>query len=823
MELPLDQALQNAIEAHKNGQVQEADRLYTAILKAQPKHPDGNHNMGVLAVGVGKIEEALPFYKVALEANPSVAQYWLSYIDALIQLNKLVDAKAVLAQAKVKGAKGNDFHQLEERLATLGNSPILTNSAIKLHDPPQDQIDRLIDLYGQGKLQQTLDECSQLLKQFSNSVILHNISGAANNGLGQLDAAIESYNKALSFKPNYAESHCNMGIALKKQGKLKEAVESYNKALSFRPNYADAYYNMGITLKDQGKLEEALEAYSKALAIKPEYAEVYNNIGIVLQEVGEQKQAVEAYSKAISIKPGYALTYYNMGSALQSLVFKQPNKFLQKIITAILDQGTYVRPNKIANAAISLLKFDPILQKHLEEQSVDEFRRSLKQVVLELSELPLLLKLMSVCPIADLQLEKLLKEIRSMLLSGITSLTNSPEVLKFQSALALQCFTNEYIYTQSELETKALEVLEAKVGHELFNGQQSSPQAILCLASYTPLGEYKWCEHLISTMEIDQVFTRQVLEPKLENQLKSTIPVLEDITDNISSKVRKQYEESPYPRWVNLGLPLNPLPLSEEFDAAKLRISDKKIFEVDIPDILVAGCGTGQHSIGTAVQFQKSKVLAIDLSLSSLAYAKRKTEELSVRNIEYMQADILNLSKLNRQFDIIESAGVLHHMDDPIAGWRALTNCLKPGGLMRIGLYSELARQDIVKMREGISQSGISLSDIEIKSFRTDIINSDKVHHKQVMNSIDFYSLSALRDLLFHVQEHRFTISQIKNCFSELGLKLCGFESKDIRQHFQLTNTGNDNPYDLDKWQIYEEANPKAFTEMYQFWCEKIA
>ena len=54
MELTIDQALQKAIEAYKAGQIQQADRLYTTILKAQPKHPDANHNLGVLAVGVGK-------------------------------------------------------------------------------------------------------------------------------------------------------------------------------------------------------------------------------------------------------------------------------------------------------------------------------------------------------------------------------------------------------------------------------------------------------------------------------------------------------------------------------------------------------------------------------------------------------------------------------------------------------------------------------------------------------------------------------------------------------------------------------------------------
>ena len=116
MELTLDQALQKGVEAHKAGKVQEADRYYTAILKANPKHPDANHNMGVLAVGIGKVEEALPFFKTALETNSSIAQYWLSYIDALIKLDRTDDAKAVFDQAKNTGAKGDGFDQIEKQL-----------------------------------------------------------------------------------------------------------------------------------------------------------------------------------------------------------------------------------------------------------------------------------------------------------------------------------------------------------------------------------------------------------------------------------------------------------------------------------------------------------------------------------------------------------------------------------------------------------------------------------------------------------------------------------------------------------------------------------
>ena len=349
-ELTIDQALQQGVEAHKAGQIQEADRLYTSIIQAQPKHPDANHNMGVLSLGVGKVQEALPFFKTALEANPATAQFWLSYINTLIKLDQLVDAKALLDQAKSKGAKGDGFDELEQRLKGVAGVPV--GKASKVQQPSQNQQQSVINLYNQGKLQQALEQATVLLQQFPSSSSLYNISGAVYKGLGQLDASVGAYKKALSIKPDYAEAYYNMGvilkhqgkleeaieacnkalvikpdnaeaynnmgIALQEQGKLEESIEAYNKALAIKPDYADAYYNMGGTLQEQRKLEDALEAYNKALAIKPDYAEASNNMGGTLKEQGKLEEAIEAYNKALAIKPDYAEAYNNMGVTLQN-------------------------------------------------------------------------------------------------------------------------------------------------------------------------------------------------------------------------------------------------------------------------------------------------------------------------------------------------------------------------------------------------------------------------------------------------------------------------------------------------------------------------
>ena len=310
----IDQALQKGIKAHRAGRFQEADRFYTLILKEQPKHPDANHNMGILAVELGKFEPALPFFKSALVAKPNIAHFWLSYIDTLLKLGRMVDAKAVFNKAKSNGAKGIGFDQLEEKLKDIKTS---ANASSSFHEPPPDLLQNLVNLYSQGQVKEAIIEASQALLKAPASVNLYNFIGVANQKLGKLEEAIEAFNKALSIKPDYAEAYYNIGITLKKKGKLDEAVKAYNKAVFIKPDYAQAYNNMGNALTEQGNLEEAIEAFNKALSIKPDYAKAYYSLGTAFMEQCNLEKAIAAYKKAVTLKPDYAQAYNNMGIALK--------------------------------------------------------------------------------------------------------------------------------------------------------------------------------------------------------------------------------------------------------------------------------------------------------------------------------------------------------------------------------------------------------------------------------------------------------------------------------------------------------------------------
>ena len=314
MELTVDEVLKKGVDAHKAGQIQEAERLYTAILEAQPKHPDANHNMGVLAVGMGKVLESLTFFKTALEANSSIDQFWLSYITALIKLGRLADADDLFDQAKGKGASGAAFDQLEQQLA---------ESTPSLQDPPTDQLQSLINLYTQGQLQQALSLATKMMESFPSSVVLYNVAGASNAGLMQFDAAIDNYKKALTIKPDFAEAYNNIGVTLKNKGYPQEAIESYKEALKIESEYAEAYYNMGIALNEMGDLEGAINSYRQALALEPNYDDAHKNIGLVLIENKQYQKAVGHFKSSNSKNSKYFLLKCLYMQGKKSLFYDQ--------------------------------------------------------------------------------------------------------------------------------------------------------------------------------------------------------------------------------------------------------------------------------------------------------------------------------------------------------------------------------------------------------------------------------------------------------------------------------------------------------------------
>ena len=414
-EFTVDQALQQGIEAHKTGKVQEADRLYTAILKAQPRHPDANHNMGVLAVGVGKVEQALPFFKTALEANPTKAQYWLSYIDTLIKLDKLTEAKAVLDQAKSKGAQGDGFDKLEQRLHETAQEPLEASKIAIEAQPPKPfildslKLDQAIKLAKKKAKEGSPEEAKRIYQEILNKFPKNKRARDGLKGLvvsvadkaskiqdpprdqlqsivdlysqGQLQQSLRQAENLLKQFPQSSVLFNIQGVILKGLGQLDHSIKAYNKALAIKPDYAEAYSNMGNALKGQGKLEEAIEAYNKALAIKPDHAEAHYNMGNAFKSEGKLEEAIEAYDRALAIKPDYAHAKHILLETLK--IYSPKNKYRNALINIDnkikLVHNKYVLPkidHELAAHTSSLLNELQNADTNLSTRSLQIYKRN---------------------------------------------------------------------------------------------------------------------------------------------------------------------------------------------------------------------------------------------------------------------------------------------------------------------------------------------------------------------------------------------------------------------------------------------------------------
>ena len=364
MELTVDQALQQGVAAHKEGKLQEAEKLYRAILGSQPQHPDANHNLGVLAVAIGKVAEALPLFKVALEASPQQVQFWLSYIDALMKVGQLDNARQVLQQGKASGLKGDKVDALEAQLVNAVSVP-LSSGATR---PSKEQIDGLVALYTQGKLEEALVQGHALAEQFPNDFIVPNILGAVYAGKGQHDEAVMYYNRVIDLKPDFAEVYSNLANAFNNLGKYEEAIAGYNKAIKLKPDFAGIYYNRGNVLNALDRYEEAIKSFNKAIELNPDYTEAHYNLGNALNKLEHYKEAIASFNKAIELKPGYTEAYNNLGVAFKEI--NQINSALESYKKALEINPEYAEAHN--NLGLAFSNMGQI------KESINSFRLALK-------------------------------------------------------------------------------------------------------------------------------------------------------------------------------------------------------------------------------------------------------------------------------------------------------------------------------------------------------------------------------------------------------------------------------------------------------------
>ncbi len=756
----------------------------------------------------------------------------------------------------------------------LANVPQVIDSRWRMKALPgqqtltaQQALDLALQYHNTGRLGEAENIYTQVLKVEPNHPIALHLLGVIAHQVGKNDVAVDLIGKSISIKPDYVEAHNNLGLTLFALGKLDDASASYRRALALNPDYGEVLSNLGAALFEAGKFDEAEAHIRKALALKPDFAEAHSNLGMVVNALNRLDEAIACYHRALSFKPDYAEAYYNLcvgfisqgnfGDAFQSarravainpdielywqgfaasvekISFASADEDLRRELSTLLERPATVRPGSIVRPIISALRHHPNFSQVLELitscRSVTAIPFNLAAE--QLSEIPLFIQILKLSPISDVEIERMLVAMRQSQLQAAIEGKWKESGLPFAVSLALQCFTNEYVYQETEEESAAVKVLEKRVKSLIQKKAAVAAFLIATLATYRPLYSLSlvqnFCVDDWDEIEIKELLDRHISEPIEEAILRPQIPRLTSIKNEVSRSVRAQYENRPYPRWVRTHLKDKGRSIKSILQKAPLGLDLGGYEPPNSPEVLIAGCGTGQQSLDTAAMFSNAQVLAVDLSLSSLTYAQRMTNVLGITNIHYAQADIMELAGLGKQFDLIESLGVLHHLDDPQAGWKVLVDLLRPGGLMKIGLYSEMARQSVVAARKMITEKGYSATADDIRQFRQELMMTENNGDKKVAKITefaDFYSLSECQDLLFHVQEHRFNLLEIDNILNSLNLKFLGFE---MRDHVPLTafrslHKEKQAQTSLRLWHDFEVQNPDTFVSMYQFWCQKI-
>ncbi len=385
------------------------------------------------------------------------------------------------------------------------------------------------------------------------------------------------------------------------------------------------------------------------------------------------------------------------------------------------------------------------------------------------------------------------------------------------SAMARQCYLNEFVLHITDEESSYITETKQKIETFIETDQQHeiTPELrsqLLIYACYQSLENLENAETLLKFEKdphLREVLTTELKQPQEEKQFRKTIRSVGVLDNQVSQNVRQHYEENPYPRWNTESMLTQP----------HIKAIDKSYLRVT--NVLIAGCGTGKQILADYNYYPNARFTAIDLSYASLSYTKRKLIEYGIdKNVDLIHCDILDVGKLGKFFDHIECCGVLHHMQDPLAGLKSLTRILNPGGQIKIALYSQLARRAIHKAKAIIKQQRFASTPEGIRQCREYMCNEIAANRLDfpLHQWSDFYTTSECRDLLFHTQETCYHLEEIEQMLDEAGLKFDGFFFTDAsEQKFREKFPEAESTTNLKLWAEFEQENPDTFTGMYQF------
>jgi ubiquinone/menaquinone biosynthesis C-methylase UbiE/tetratricopeptide (TPR) repeat protein len=692
------------------------------------------------------------------------------------------------------------------------------------------------------------------------------------HGSGDMPHAEQLYRRALAADPGHADAWHLLALALAAQFRLDDASQAAARATALRRSVPGYWITTGTIEEDRGNAREAESAYRRAIALNPLEAHGHYGLGRVLQRKQRLGEAIAAYraglrgeeSPQIRYALGLALFENNRPAealaACHEAFRRDPEdaldrrecfEHMKRISFDSLPQfwhdevvRFFSRPDidksYYSPIGLQVLMLKPEFAAVRAAARNGEFHPppALDQVMQD----ELFGVLLRDTVLADAGMEEMLTRVRRHLL--LAPARRDQASLRFLCDLALQCANNEFVFSETPEETSALRALRGELEGRMGIVPPVPPvcddacwRSLAIYAAFRPLRALAGIDsaRLIAPAHgpVEALLRRTIDDRLEEERLRRAIPSMGAITDETSRRVRAQYEENPYPRWFsNDRFPA--VPAAAWFRAnvpgmggdIRGEISgDARDEPSRAPRVLVAGCGTGKMSIILAGEIQDVRVTAVDISSASLAYGARMARELDVGNVHFVQADILELGKLDERFDFIDVTGVLHHLRDPREGLRVLVRLLQPGGLMRVGLYSAIARRAVGEARALIERRGLQPAAESIRSFRRLALAADSGSALRALTHWrDFFSMSECRDLAFHVQEHQYRLPEAIDLLRGEGLQVLGMWTRFLGRalpHYRAMFPDDEVATDPSRWDALEHAFPAAFDSMYFIWCKR--
>lgn len=760
---PMAATLAQAFRAHQAGHRSDAERLYRDVLAVEPRNAAALHLLGALLHQTGRSDEGASLMRQAIAIEP----------------------------------RNPDYHY---NLGCVLNAAGRTDEAIE-----------------------SLSKAIALKPQYPEA---HFELGNALARAGQLDSAEKSLRRALDLQPGNAAVMNNLGRVLRAMYRTEDAIAVWQRSVTLQPDLAIAHLNIGMVRFEQNRLDEAEQSLRRALAIQPDQPEATQQLAAILLNRGRAHEALPLLEQALSRGETVELKATFAQCLLAAQEFR-PDQPLRALVRRAIDEA-WVRPATLAPAGTLILKAHPVIGPAIQRVAGQWGKVPAHQLLPMDAEIdavasePLVATWLQAAPNSDLAAERFLTVLRAALLQRAqTGNTVNDEALGLYAALAQQCFLNEYVFAEADDERSRVDALLTSIAGALRSNDTVGGLQLAALAAYRPLYRIDGAAALLKRSwpaSIDRLLRLQIEEPLREITLREDLPA----ATRLAASTDERAPDGPSPRWVRAVTTLRPRPVEAVVQTFLPGIGRLRLEASVAPELLIAGCGTGEAAIEAAMLYDQARVLAVDDNADNLAFGLRQAQSLGLERIAFAQADMDNLAALGRSFDVIESS-ILHRVADPWATWSALISLLRAGGVMRIGFIGDNAHTMMSAARDFAAQGNYQ-SDIEgIRLMRQNLLRlpPDNQAANAALSS-DFFATGGCRALFFGARHHRLELPEIRSFLSTSGLSLLGVETTpQARQAFAMDFPDAAARTDLTAWHSFFREHSNTFGGSYQLWLQK--